>query len=195
MSEDRAAGATPADQGATPEETSEAAGATPEAAATATAADGDATPATGDEALGEAGLRALRSTRAELGIARSALSAANERIAELEGQVNGLTTAARAQSLRSAVTAEAARRGFRDPEDAVTYLAGAAIEYDADGNPTNVGELVETLATSKAYLLTGGRLVGGPWGGAEGGANEPASPSFNDMIRAAAGRSVTTPSG
>jgi TolA-binding protein len=48
---------------------------------------------------------------------------------------------------------EAAKQAFNDPLDAVRMIDRAALEYDDDGTPTNVGELLDKLVKDKPYLI------------------------------------------
>lgn len=86
--------------------------------------------------------------------------------------------------LGQAVSNEATKAGALYPDLLIRSLDRSAIEYDDDGNPTNLPKVVAEL--KKAYPA----LFRAPAGSADGGAgNESrATTSPNDLIRRAAGR-------
>lgn len=109
---------------------------------------------------------------------------AQARIRELEQQVSAQQTAAQEARLEASVTATANRLGFRNPGLAVNLLNRQAVEFDADGKPTNVEALLAEIAKAEPYLLRG-------QGGADGGQGREDSgtgKSMNDLIRHGAGR-------
>jgi hypothetical protein len=75
-----------------------------------------------------------------------------------------------------------------DPDAVVRLIDTEAIEYDADGKPTNVSTLVKDLLKSKPYLRTGGSSGRGSANGGEGGGGQRSTGDFNSMLRRAAGR-------
>lgn len=185
MADEQPAGATPAEQGATPE--------TPETSTTA---------ATAEEApLGAEGIAALRREREQ----REAAERANrklaaelkayqdkdktesernaERIAELERTNSELVAKRREDALRLAASAEARKLGFRNPDIAHRLVAGT-VEFDDSGTPKNLDRLLADIAKSEPYLVNGTTdFGGGPRGSA------PATgQNMNDAIRRAAGR-------
>ncbi len=66
--------------------------------------------------------------------------------------------------IRSAITSVAGKLGFADPNDAWRLIDMADIEFDEDGNPTNIMELLKTLAAQKPYLLRSRPVQMGPAG-------------------------------
>lgn len=187
-------GATPVDEGATPN------------SGTPTTPPPEA-PATGDPAdLGESGKAALdkerearrdaekraKSSEAELKKFRDAAQAQADaelseseklqrRVAELETERDAQATAQREQAIRMAAVTAAARLGFADPEDAYALLDREAIEIDDAGTPKNVGKLLTDLLKAKPYL---GAAHARPMGSADGGART-GGPSLTDQIQEA----------
>jgi hypothetical protein len=94
------------------------------------------------------------------------LEKAQTRTAELEKQASDATARAKEAILRSAIVAEAARKNVVDPDAAVALLDRSSLEFDDDGNPTNVATAMDALLKAKTYL------VGGSRGNADQGARE-----------------------
>jgi hypothetical protein len=192
------------DQGAKPE----APGATPEPEATP--------PATGEE-LGAAGKAALEKERqarreAEKRLAQlqeelrkhqeaqlSETERAQRRLAELERSLAERERVLQEHTIRSAAIEAAARLGFRDPGDAYRLIDRAELEFDEDGSPRNVTDLLGALAKSKPYLLREAGGYGSPDAGRGAGRAGPTiytrdqlrDPKFfqenrDDIMRAAA---------
>lgn len=59
-----------------------------------------------------------------------------------------------------AVQVAARDLGFADPDDAFRFLETEAVEWDANGNPTNIKALLDKLAKDKPYLLGGTAATG-----------------------------------
>ena len=80
---------------------------------------------------------------------------AEKRAAEAEARATALEARTKEQAGRYAVAIEGGKLNIVDPEDAYVLLRsrGAAITYDADGNPTNVAELLKGLVKDKPYLV------------------------------------------
>lgn len=127
-------------------------------------------PATGEE-LGPAGKAALEKERqarreAERQLARlqeelrkhqeaqlSETERAQRRLAELERSLAERERALQEHTIRAAAIEAAARLGFRDPGDAYRLIDRAELDFDEDGSPRNVADLLAGLAKSKPYLL------------------------------------------
>lgn len=60
---------------------------------------------------------------------------------------------AKTTSVRLEIERAARKAGIGDEDAAYKLLDLAKVEYDADGKPKNVAELVETLAKEKPYLV------------------------------------------
>lgn len=82
---------------------------------------------------------------------KSELERAQERIAALEAAKQAAETARQEALTRSAFLASAAGKVV-DPDAAFMLIDKSQIVYDDDGNPTNVGELIDSLVTAKPYL-------------------------------------------
>lgn len=103
------------------------------------------------------------------------------RVAELETERDVHATAQREQAIRMATVTAAARLGFADPEDAYALLDREAIELDDAGTPKNVSRLLTDLLKAKPYL---GAAHARPMGSADGGARSD-GPPLDDQIKAA----------
>lgn len=81
---------------------------------------------------------------------------------------------------------EAAKLGFRDPDDALAHVARRidAVELDKDGKPTNVSTLLADLLKDKPYLAS----VQGSADGGQRGESSEKPPTMNELLRAAAGQ-------
>jgi len=114
-------------------------------------------------------LKAAKARLDELETANATeLEKAQKRAADLERQASDATARAQEALLRSSVVAEAARKNVIDPDAAVALLDRSAIEFDADGNPTNIADAMDSLLKAKPYL-TGGSRAGSADLGARGG--------------------------
>lgn len=186
MADEQVAGATPADQGATPDPI-----------------DSKSTPAaTADEPLGDTGLAALKREREQREAAeKSARELArklkvyedaektesektSERITALEAERDALVAARREDTLRLAASAAARKLGFKNPDLAFRLVASGSVEYDEKGQPKNVERLLEDLAKADPYLTT----TTGDWGGGPRGTPADGGQDMNTLIRRAAGR-------
>ena len=56
-------------------------------------------------------------------------------------------------ALRLSVEREARKAGFLDEDDAARLIDTKAVKFDADGNPTNVSDLLADLAKAKPHLV------------------------------------------
>lgn len=70
----------------------------------------------------------------------------DQRIAEMESRE-------RSRILRYEIRDVARDLSFADPDDAVHLIDRDAVEYDDDGEPTNVATLVKALAEKKPHLI------------------------------------------
>lgn len=68
----------------------------------------------------------------------------------------------------SQIIAHAAKKGFKDPSDAVSFIDRSLITVDSDGSVTGVDKAIENLATTKPYLLSTNSTTVGTPGGAGG---------------------------
>lgn len=85
---------------------------------------------------------------------------------EAQEQARTATEKATQRITRAVAIAEASKLGFTDPSDAIALLDMSKIERDDDGEPTNIGDLLGVLATSKPYLLSTGSTDATPHVGA-----------------------------
>lgn len=106
-------------------------------------------------------MAALRKRNKEFEDAKRAADEANlseverlsKRVKELEESAQASQAEARTLRLRSAVEREAYKRQFADAADAYRLIDHDAIKLNDDGEPTNVGTILDNLAKSKPYLL------------------------------------------
>lgn len=84
-----------------------------------------------------------------------------ERAKALEQERAKIEDRARERTLQSAIMREAARLGVVDAEIVARLIDRAAIEFDEQGEPRNVGALVEELIKAKPYLR-GGMSISAP---------------------------------
>ena len=150
----------------------------------------------------------LAEARAELKEARRAAAAARTEARTRTEQVKGQLTEAeqreRALEQREqaagererkaqdrddrAAVADAARTlGFRDPADAFALIRDD-LDRDADGQLRAPDKALRQLLRDKPYLGAGTGAGADAGAGRGGGAGTPPGSSFNDSIRAAAGR-------
>jgi len=94
----------------------------------------------------------------------SELEKANERAAKLERDLADATAQRKESLLRAAVVNEAAKRNVVDPEAAVALIDRSTLEFDDNGNPTNVATAMDSLLETRTYLVA-------PAGGARGNAD------------------------
>lgn len=76
-----------------------------------------------------------------------------ERLTQLERELEQTRTVSRQATLRSAVVAEAARQNFTDPADAMRLLDVDGLTVGEDGAIEGLDEALKDLAKSKPYLL------------------------------------------
>lgn len=80
---------------------------------------------------------------------------------EKDGAVNEVKKV----KIDSQIIAYAAKKGFKDPNDAISFIDRNLITLAEDGTVTGVDKAVEALATAKSYLLsTNSTTVGSPAG-------------------------------
>lgn len=106
-----------------------------------------------------------------------------QRVKELEGEVESARTQAKRATLRSTVAASAQKLGFLNPSVAHRLIDDEAIEWDGD-QPKNLEALLRDLLRSDPYLARAGSADGGEGRrGDQGGAQD-----MNALLRSAAGR-------
>lgn len=101
--------------------------------------------------------------------ANETIESLREQLADRASENERLTTQLRDTTVKQLVITEAAKaqygdekdETFVDPEDAFINLDSSKIEYDDEGNATNIADLVESIASSKRHLL-GVRQSAGP---------------------------------
>lgn len=108
----------------------------------------------------------------------------DRRLAELEAAQKGWDRERKDWRTEKAVVQTAVRLGYRDPGDAYALLDRDALEFDENGNPTNVEKLLEALAETKAYL-TGAPGRGSFDQGRQGTARS--GQTMDDLLRGATG--------
>lgn len=137
-------------------------------------------------------LNDLKKKAAEYDKAQAANQSETERlqarIAELERQDADRESERQRERLQAVTIREAARLGFRDPDDAIAHIAlrSDAVELDADGQPSNVTKLLTSLLKDKPYLSSA-VVTGSADGGQQGSTSEGKKPGMNELLRAAAG--------
>jgi uncharacterized protein involved in type VI secretion and phage assembly len=101
------------------------------------------------------------------------------------------SAAARANTIlkRSAVIAEASRRGTVDPEAVFALTDVSKLEIGDDDTVAGVQEAVEAVLSSRKYLLPNGGQGGGFDGGSQGAPahGQSSNADFNARLRQAAG--------
>jgi hypothetical protein len=168
------------------------------------------TTTTQTDDLGDAGKKALADERAARQAADKAAKAAStelerlrselkkredaelseteklrKQLADAETQRESLVKDRQSERTRFTIEREAARMRFADPADAFSLIDQTRIDFDGNGNPTNVKDLLGDLAKAKPYLTArpgNGSGEGGPRGG-----NADAF-SMDDWLRRAAGK-------
>ncbi len=100
----------------------------------------------------------------------SELERANARIADLESQATAALEQAKEQRLRAAIVSEASKNNVVDPDAAVLLINRGSLDFDEQGNATNIAEAMEILLTEKPYLAgQATRVSGSADQGARGG--------------------------
>jgi hypothetical protein len=75
-----------------------------------------------------------------------------KRLADLQKAHDDAIRQAQEYKINTEVKLQAAQSGFSDPNDAIKFLDWSEIEYDDNGAPSNVAELVADLLKAKPYL-------------------------------------------
>lgn len=164
-----------------------------------------------DQQLGSAGQKALETERAARQASDNAAKAATrelerlraelkkrddadlseteklrKQLADAEAQRESLVKDRQSERTRFTIEREAARMRFADPADAFSLIDQTRIDFDGNGNPTNVAALLGDLVKAKPYLSARPGNGSGE-GGARGG-NTDGGQSMDDWLRRAAGR-------
>lgn len=91
------------------------------------------------------------------------------RIAQLEQALAERDARTRDKTLAAATVDAAARLGFANPRLALRMIEAADVEYDGDGEPTNVENLLKSLLKAEPYLAAShARPTGSIDGGTRG---------------------------
>ena len=107
-----------------------------------------------NQELSDAQEAARRQAAEEQGKFRELYEAEQARAAQAIADAENLRTQMQNQRISAALTDEARRLGFAEPNDVSSFIGADAIDLDDDGNPANAADLVNELAKSKPYLLT-----------------------------------------
>jgi hypothetical protein len=101
---------------------------------------------------------------------KTELEKAREQVAKAEERAAKISEQARETRLRSTILAEAARvnRHVVDPEAVVVLLDRSKLEFDDDGEPTNITKVMDELLEARPYLVA--QQGGGARGNADMGA-------------------------
>lgn len=107
---------------------------------------------------------------------KTELEKERERAAKAEQERDSVLAEAKETRLRAALLAEAAKadRKVVDAEAVIALLDRSSLELDADGNPKNAKEAVDSLLEQRPYLVAGngGARPGGADQGARGGGEQ-----------------------
>lgn len=109
-----------------------------------------------------------------------------ERLAQAEREREEARDQLRRERVERRIVSVATSQNAVDPDAVVALIRESEIEFDQDGQPTNVESLVKALLRSKPYLSRGNPR--GSANGGEGGGGSRSSGDWNSMIRRAAGR-------
>lgn len=109
-----------------------------------------------------------------------------ERRAAIERERDEARDQLRRERVERRIVSIAQAQNAVDPDAVVALIRPSEIEFDADGQPTNVESLVKALLRQKPYLSRGNPR--GTANGGEGGAGSRSSGDWNSMIRRSAGR-------
>lgn len=101
------------------------------------------------------------------------LERANQRAAQLEQELADATASRKESLLRASVVGEAAKRNVVDPDAAIALIDRALLEFDQQGNPTNVATAMDSLLEQRPYLVA---AQGGARGNADLGARGTSGP-------------------
>lgn len=77
-----------------------------------------------------------------------------KQVAELQSQLSTATRQSQERLIGYEVRLQAAQMGIVDPDAAAKLLNWAEIEYDEDGAPTNIEDLLKALVRDKKYLVS-----------------------------------------
>lgn len=191
--------ATQADAGQSPQEGNGSGSQQPNDQASATQADGqgDQGGDSGTETISPEELRKLRSENKNLRTRLKPLEEAEtrrqqesqteeQRRAAIERERDEAREQLRRERVERRIVSIAQAQNAVDPDAVVALIRPSEIEFDADGQPTNVESLVKALLRSKPYLSRGNPK--GSANGGEGSGGSRSSGDWNSMIRRAAGR-------
>lgn len=106
-----------------------------------------------------------------------------QRLQQLEAELQAERDRARTVTLQAEVVSEASSLGFHNPKAAARLMDQDRVEYDAEGKPQNVKDLLTELLRAEPYL---GRGAGSADGGSGRDTTQPSD--INDQIRRMAGR-------
>jgi len=131
-------------------------------------------------------LKELRTKVADAdGASRSEAEKLAQQLVDLQAKMDESSSRGQARIAKAAIKAAAASAGATYPDDIPKLIEPGDVEFDDDGEPTNVDRLVEALKKSRPALFgtrTPGSGDGGPRGGAASGAD-----GMEGLLRAAAG--------
>jgi hypothetical protein len=111
------------------------------------------------------------------------LEKANARVAQLEREAADQAQALQDSRLRSAVTAEAAKRNVVDPDAALALIDRAELTFGDDGAPTNIADAMESLLQARPYLVGGGRPASSADLGARGSGGDASRQLGRDDLK------------
>jgi hypothetical protein len=100
------------------------------------------------------------------------LEKANKRAEKAEADALKTAEKAKETAIRAAIIAEAAKKNVVNPNVVAALVDRASIEFDGDGNPTNIAEAVEVLLEAEPYLAGGGTHQSVDQGARGGGADQ-----------------------
>lgn len=126
----------------------------------------------------------IANLRSEAASHRTRAAQAEQHRDRLQQQLDTLTAEIRSGRALDAATSAASELRARNPGAVAKLVNISAVEYDKDGQPTNVKALVEALKKDLPELFN--LAPGGSDGGAGNGAAAPQD--MNYLIRRAAGR-------
>lgn len=86
----------------------------------------------------------------------SELEKAQAKVAELQQKLEAAGETQKALALQGDIVAKSAKLGIVDADAALKLLDKGAIEYDANGKPTNTVSLLNELLKAKPYLAGAG---------------------------------------
>lgn len=119
------------------------------------------------------------------GVSKSESEKMAEQLKELQAKLDETSSKGSARVAKAAIKASAASAGATYPDDIPKLIEPADVEFDDDGEPTNVDKLVAGLKKTRPALFAerkAGSGDGGPRGGPPAGKG-----GMEDLLRAAAG--------